>query len=177
VDKPFKSLLITSAGPMEGKTDTVANLGTVLAQTGIRVIIVDCDLRRPELHTKFGLSNNKGLTNLLVGSAGIEDVLQDTSIPGLQVVTSGPMAPNPSELLQSEKAKSVLAELADMADFVLSDSPPALIRSDAAVLSSLLDGVLLVIKAGKTKIDAVKQAGDRLKRVNARIIGTVLNGV
>ncbi len=181
VDKSIKLLLVTSSRQMEGKSYTVANLGTVLAQTGARVIIVDCDLRQAEQHTIFGLSNNMGLTGVLTGSGTengeIAQALKATAIPNLKVLTAGPLPPNPSELLQSDKAKTVFKALAEMADIVLVDSPPVLIRADAAVLSAVVDGVILVIKAGKTKTDAVKQAKERLEKANARIIGTVLNGV
>jgi protein-tyrosine kinase len=177
VDKPFKSILITSAGPGEGKSTTAANLGTVMAQTGAKVILVDCDLRRAELHRLFNLPNDEGLTNVLVGGLDIKLVLRDTWLPNLKVITSGPLPPNPAELLGSEKTREVLAKLKEMADIILVDSPPVLMVADATLLSSIVDGVILVIKSAKTKIDAAKQAKERLENANARIVGTVLNAV
>lgn len=177
VDKSFKTLLVTSAGPSEGKSSTIANLGAVMAQAGARVIIVDCDLRRAEQHRMFNLPNDTGLTNILVGGMEIGAVLKDTKLPNLQVITSGPLPPNPAELLGSDKTRELLEKLTEMADIVLVDSPPTLMVADAALLSSIVDGVVLVIKSAKTKIDAIKQAKERLEKANARIVGTVLNAV
>lgn len=173
----LKALLITSPGPSEGKSTVAANLGTVLAQNGARVILMDCDLRFSEQHLLFNLPNNTGISNVLAGQMDISQILKETRVPGLRVITSGPLPPNPAELLDSEKAKEVLAELSEMSDIVLVDSPPALMVADAAIMSSLVDGCMLVIRAGKTKIDAVKQAKERLDKANAKIIGTVLNAV
>lgn len=177
VDKPYKSLLITSAGPSEGKSTTIANLGTVMAQAGVRVIIVDCDLRKAQQHKMFGLNNDMGMTNILVGAKEIDQVIKETDIPNLRVITSGPFPPNPAELLGSEKMKAVFRTLDGMADIVLVDSPPVLMVADAALISSLMDGVIMVIRAAVTKIDAVKQALEHLKKANARVIGSVLNSL
>lgn len=177
VDHNLKSLLVTSPGPSEGKSTITANLGIVMAQTGARVVLVDCDLRWPEQHRLFNLPNETGLTNVLIGSMKIEDVLRSTRLPSLKVVTCGSMPSNPAELLGSEKTGKVFAELAEMADVLLIDSPPALMVADAAILSSIVDGCVLVIKTGDTKIEAVKLAKQRLENANARIVGAVLNSV
>lgn len=177
IDKPFKTILVTSASPSEGKSSTVANLGTVLAQAGHKVIIVDCDLRKASQHVHFGLPNNSGLTNILVGGMELGLVLRDTNQPNLKVITSGPIPPNPAELLGSTKTKELLEKLTTLADIVLVDSPPVLAVADAPILSAMVDGTLMVIRSAKTKIEAVKQAKDRLEKANSRIIGAVLNAV
>ena len=177
LDHDLKSLLITSPGPSEGKSTITANLGIVMAQTGARVILVDCDLRRGEQHRLFNLPNEKGLANLLAGSMEIGEVLRNTRLPTLKIITSGPAPLNPAELLGSGKITSLLADLSEMVDFVLIDSPPALMVADAAILSSIVDGCILVIRTAQTKIEAVKQAKERLDKANARIVGTVLNAV
>lgn len=176
-DHCLKSLLLTSPGPAEGKSTITANLGMVMAQAGARVILVDCDLRWPEQHRFFGLPNDNGLAEVLMGAMNIRQVLKDTSLPNLKIVTSGSLASNPSELLASEKTREVFAELDEMADVILIDSPPVLMVADVAILSSIVDGCVLVIKSAKTRIDAVKQAKERLDKANARIVGTILNAV
>lgn len=175
VHRPFKTLLITSSGPFEGKSTLTANLGIVMAQAGLKVIIVDCDLREAKQHVIFSLPNDTGLTTVLLGSADLDLVIQDTDLPNLKVVTGGPQPPNPAELLNSPKASQVFFELSAAADIVLVDSPSVLTVSDTVVLSSMLDGVIMVIRTGKTRIDVFSRAKDRLQKANARIIGTVLN--
>ncbi len=177
VDQSIKSLLITSPGPAEGKSTITANLGIVMAQAGARVILLDCDLRWPEQYRLFRVPNDNGLTDVLMGNMDLSQVLKDTSQPNLKIVTSGSLPPNPSELLASEKTTEIFAELNDMADIILIDSPPILMVADVAIISSIVDGCVLVIKSAKTKIDAVKQAKERLDKANARIVGTVLNAM
>ncbi len=177
MDKQTRTILITSPGPSEGKSSTVANLGTVLAQSGVKVIIVDCDLRRSEQHHIFGLANQIGLSNVLVDGLDVMQVLQETSVPNLRVIPSGPIPSHPAELLGSQQTKQLLQQLIELADVVLVDSPPILMVADAQILSGMVDGVVLVVKSGRTKVDAVKQAKERIEKANARIIGTVLNAV
>lgn len=177
VDHNLKSLLVTSPGPSEGKSTITANLAIVMAQTGARVILADCDLRWAEQHRLFNLPNETGLTNVLAGSMEISDVLKNTRLPSLKVVTCGPVPPNPAELLGLEKTSRVLEQLSEMADIVLIDSPPTLMVADAAILSSIVDGCVLVIKTAETKMEAVRQAKERLDKANARIVGAVLNAV
>jgi len=177
LDYNLKSLLVTSPGPSEGKSTITANLAIVMAQTGARVVLMDCDLRWAEQHRLFNLSNETGLTNVLAGGMEISEVLRNTRLPSLKVVPCGHMPPNPAELLGSERIRVVLDELSAIADIILVDSPPTLMVADAAILSSVVDGCLLVIKTGQTKTEAVKQAKERLNQANARIVGVVLNAV
>ncbi|CAA9294632.1 MAG: Tyrosine-protein kinase EpsD [uncultured Chloroflexi bacterium] len=184
LEKPVRLLLLTSAGPDEGKSTTVANLAVVMAQADLKVVVVDCDLRRPSLHELFRLPNTKGLTSLFLGRASgleaateIEPPLQATSVPGLSVITSGPLPPNPAELLGSPRMDSVLAALLQRADVVLLDSPPVVAVTDAAVLSAKVDGVLLVVGAGIVKRDLARKARSLLEAVHANVLGMVVNNV
>lgn len=176
VDDPITLLMVTSPSPSEGKSITVANLSAAQAQAGKRVIAIDGDLHRPRMHRIFKLANNVGLTTIL-----LEDdpdpvrLLQDTPIPGLRVLTSGPLPPNPAELLGSARMRELMTKLQAEADVVVLDSPPATMLADAAILSTITDGVLLVVEAGKTRMDTAIRAVDALKQVNARIIGVLLN--
>ncbi|WP_066633844.1 CpsD/CapB family tyrosine-protein kinase [Desulfolucanica intricata] len=175
LDKPIKKLLVTSAGPHEGKSLTVSNLGIAFAQTGLRVLILDCDLRKPMQHKSFEVFNTKGLTNILLGEISIEDSLQDVGVDSLKLITTGPIPPNPSELLGSRRMKVFLDELSDLFDIVLVDTPPVVAVTDAALMAANVDGVLLVVASGATKIEMTQRAKELLLNVNARIIGTVLN--
>lgn len=175
IDKPVQTILATSTGPDEGKSTTLANLAVAIAQTGSSVILVDCDLRRPTLHRMFGLRNSEGLTSVALGECRDALPFQDTAVPNLRVLAAGPTPPNPSELLGSRRMSEVIAILKGQADFVLFDTPPIIAVTDAAVLASKVDGVLLVIRAGKTKRDLAKRAKELLNKVNANILGAVLN--
>ena len=176
VDRPLQTILITSPAPSEGKSLTVANLGAALAQAGERVILVDADLHRPRLHRLFGLRNNRGITSALLEEHPDPDgLLQDTTVPGLQVLTSGPLPPNASELLGSAHMRELLSQLSRQADVLLLDSPPATALADAAVLATQTDGVLLVLDAGNTRREAARRASEALGRVNARVVGAILN--
>jgi succinoglycan biosynthesis transport protein ExoP len=201
VDAPVRTLLVTSPGPYEGKSVTVANLAVTVAQSGRPVILVDADLRRPRLHKLFRLDNEHGLSNAILansdegGSAlgqlsaagNPEDdlldrlgpldaqCLQETGIPNLRVITSGPVPPNPADLLGSERMHALIHALAEQADYLLFDSPPALAVTDAAILSTRVDGVLLVADAGRTRRALAGRAVEELGRVDARVLGTVLN--
>jgi capsular exopolysaccharide synthesis family protein len=178
LDKPIKTMLVTSAGPGEGKSTVLANLAVTTAQTGRKVILVDCDLRRPTLHSIFNLKNDVGLTTMVVDDAAIESPpLRDTGVEGLQIVSSGPLPPNPSELLGSRRMEEIIVALSERADVVLFDAPPVVAVTDAAVLATKVDGVLLVINAGGTKRDYAKTAKARLEKVNANLLGAVLNNV
>jgi len=155
---------------------TVANLAGAMAQAGRRTVLIDCDLHKPRLHRLFGLRNNVGVTTALLEEHPVLDgLLQDTAIPGLQVLTSGPLPPNPAELLGSTRMREFLAELLTQFDLVLLDSPPTAALSDAAILSTQCDGVLLVLDAGKSRREVARRAMEALRRVNARVVGAVLN--
>jgi len=178
VDEPIRTLLVTSPDSGTGKTTAVANLGVVCAQAGLRVVLVDADLRRPSLHKEFGLKNDGGLTDLLIGDVRhVAECMMPTQVRGLSVIPSGAVPPNPSELLGSARMETVLAEVRELADLVLLDSPPTLLVADAAVLARVVDRVLLVLRAGETRRDAARQALQNLGQVDARVIGTVLNAI
>jgi len=178
LDKPVKTMVVTSPGPEEGKSTTLANLAVTLAQAEKEIILVDCDLRRPSQHEIFGVNNGVGLTTMVVDDEAMTDPpLQQTSVPGLWLLPSGPLPPNPSELVGSRRMEEILAVLSQRADTVLFDAPPVIAVTDAAVLSSKVDGVLLVINAGGTKRDHAQKAKALLEKVNANLVGAVLNNV
>lgn len=175
-DRPLNTMLVTSADPLEGKSLTLANLGVMMAQAGLSVILVDTDLRRPVLHELFELSNAFGLTNVLLHEDPIPNRhLQQTNISNLRVLTSGPLPPNPSELLGSQRMRRLIEHLKEQADIVLFDSPPALAVTDAAVLAAQMDSTLLVIDAGNTRRETILRAKENLLKVGANILGVALN--
>jgi succinoglycan biosynthesis transport protein ExoP len=176
VGRPLRTLLVTSPAPSEGKSLTVANLAVALAQAGRRVIVVDTDLHRPRLHRLFGLRNNTGVTTaLLQEQPSLDGLMQETAVSGLRVLTSGPLPPNPAELLGSSRMRDLVAELGEEADVLLFDSPPAVALSDAAILATQIDGVLLVLDASATRREVARRALEALQRVNAHIVGALLN--
>ena len=174
LDRPLQTLLVTSTTPEEGKSTTLANLAVTFAQAGHRVILVDADLRRPMLHKLFGLPNSIGLTSLFIADAPGSLPLQETEVPNLMLLPSGPQPPNPSELLGSQRMDKVIAALKEASDYVLFDCPPIIAVTDAAVLGRKVDGVLLVVSAGKTKRDHAARAKLLLEKVNANLLGVVL---
>lgn len=178
LDKSLRALLVTSAGAEEGKSTTLANLAVTIAQSGKRVILVDADLRRPTQHQIFELKNNVGLTDMARDDALLAaPPLQDSGVPNLQILTSGQLPPNPAEILGSKRMSDILAALLERADLILFDAPPVLAVTDAVVLSAKMDGVLLVVSAGKTKRESAKKARAQLEKINARILGAVVNNV
>jgi capsular exopolysaccharide synthesis family protein len=176
--KQVRSLLITSAGPTEGKTLTAANLAVSLAGGGSKVILVDTDLRKPRMHRLFEVPKEPGFTNLVIDqNSDFEDYLKPTSMENLQVLPCGTVPPNPAELLGSPRAAQVMEQLKEHADVVVYDSPPAATVTDAVVLSSRVDAVLQVVLAGVTRRDLVLRGKAVLEKVGARILGPVLNRV
>jgi non-specific protein-tyrosine kinase len=177
VDKPIRTLIVTSAGPSEGKSTTAANLAVVMAQTGQKVILIDTDLRRPVVHKTFGVPNNVGITTALLAGQDLdlEAYIQPTDIESLSVITSGPIPPNPSELLGSHRMAHVIAELAKVADLVIFDTPPVLVVTDASVLGRQVDGVLLVADAGGTREQALAQAVGEMQKTGGNVLGVALN--
>jgi capsular exopolysaccharide synthesis family protein len=175
VDKPAQTILITSPLPTDGKTFTAANLAVAMAQGGLSVILVDADLHRPKIHKLFELPNRLGLTNALLSAHEPQFALQRTDVPGLRVITSGVQAPNPTEMLSSQRMSRFLGWLNKNADLVILDSPPVLAFADAAVLSNLADGTILVFDSGRTRRPLAAQAVERLSEVGGRILGVVIN--
>jgi protein-tyrosine kinase len=178
LDRALKTLVVTSAGVSEGKSTTLANLAIVSAQAGRRVILVDADLRRPTLHTVFGLANDTGLTTMMMDDAALAaPPLIKTAVEGLSILTSGPLPPNPAEVMGSRRMEEIIAALTERADQVLFDTPPVVAVTDAAVLATKVDGVVLVVSAGHTRRDHARTAIQRLQQINARIVGAVLTNV
>ena len=175
-DRQLQTIGVTSSAAGEGKSTTVANLAIAMAQTGRRLIIVDADLRRPGQHTLFGLDREQGLANVLLGE-NAQLPLRDTPAAGVRLLTSGPMPANPLEVLGSRRFDQVLALARAQADFVLVDTPPAGALADAAVLAPRLEGMLLVVSAGRTRRDMARRAREQLERVNANLLGVVLTDV
>ncbi len=173
LDNPIRSLVVTSAAGDEGKSTTIANLAVTLAQAGRRTILVDCDLRRPSLHTLFNLRQSPGMTELVLGQ--IENApLQETGVENLWLLASGTQPPNPADLLGSKRADQAIATLLAQADMVLFDAPPVIAVTDAAVLGAKVDGVLLVISAGKTRREHAERAKEILEKAKVRIVGATL---
>ena len=176
LDQPAHAMLVSSASPGEGKTTTVANLGLAIAQTGQRVVLVDADLRRPSLHRVFGLPNRSGLTNALLSrEPELPDFLQATRFENLWVVTSGPLPPNPSELLSSSRLNMIIQGLRNWANIIIFDSPPTLAVADASILAGKVDAAIMVVNAAHTRVHALQQAIDALSRSKKQILGVVLN--
>ncbi len=176
IDQKLRRLVITSSSPGEGKSTTAANLGTVLAQAGNRVILIDSDLRRPTQHHIFEVPNNQGLTTaLLDNETPVSYHTQSTRVPGLRLMTSGPLPPNPAELLNSQRMANILNELHKEADIIVLDTPPVLTVADATILSQKADGVVLVAKIGATTRQGLVQAFQTLKKSSVATFGVVLN--
>jgi len=177
-DRPLRTILVTSPQPTEGKSTTAANLAVVLAQAGRRVILVDSDLRRPILHRMFDYPNDWGLTNILFsGDRRGTDGFMPTKVENLLFIPSGPLPPNPSEILGSQRMEALIERLKEMADVIVFDSPPLLTVTDANVLATKVDGVLLVADSGTTRREGIKKAVEALNQVGAHILGTTLNRV
>jgi succinoglycan biosynthesis transport protein ExoP len=176
-DKPFRTLLVTSPGPSEGKTTVACTLAIAMAQAGQRVCLVDCDLRRPRLHRVFGKDSEAGLSVAILEPGTVTDELLATDIPNLSVLPAGPVPPNPAELLQSERFSTLLASLRERFDRVVIDSPPVGPVTDAVVLAAQVDGTVLVIRAAKTSRESVVEARRALTNVGGRIVGGLLNSV
>jgi capsular exopolysaccharide synthesis family protein len=176
VDSPPKVILVTSPGPREGKSITCANLGVTLTQADKQVLIVDCDLRKPTMHKLFELPNSRGVSDVLAGDRDVREIWGEP-LMNLKVLTAGPTPPNPVELLGSRRFAEFLGQIRQEFDYVLIDSPPLGLVSDAVILSSEGDGVLLVLDASNTRKVSVRQAVHSLKNVGANVLATVVNNV
>ena len=177
VDNPLHTLLVTSAGPTEGKTTVAANLAASISQGGKRVALLDADMRRPHIHRFMGLSNRVGLSDLFRDNVAISAVSHSVEgLPGLLVITSGSLPPNPTELLGSERMTRLLAALSEQVDIVLIDTPPSLV-ADAQVLAGKVDGVLLVVQPGHTQADVAASTLELMRRAGTRVVGVVLNRI
>lgn len=175
-DKKIKKILVTSSEPAEGKSTIIGNLAVSLSQSENTVIVLDCDLRKPTMHKKFKISNEVGLTELLVGKKELKDVVQYRN-KNLHIITSGKIPPNPAEMLASKSMKRLLEQLANEYDYILMDTPPLNAVTDAQVLSTEADGTLIVIRSEKTKKESILTAKNLLQKVNANILGIVFNDV
>ena len=176
--QPPRSILVTSSQPSEGKTTTAVNTAVMFAQTGAEVLIVDCDLRRPRIHSHFNVPNARGLTNYLAGETDLDSLLQSyDKLPNLKLLTSGPVPPNPAELLGSDEMRKLLNLLSERFTHIIIDSPPAISFTDASILSTLVDGVMLVVHGGRSSRAVVRRAKQQLIDVGANIFGIVLNNV
>ena len=175
IEKPYRTLIITSPGFGEGKTTTTANLGVVMAQQGKKILIVDADLRNPMLHSIFNIENTVGLTNVLIDQSSLQETIRKTGIDNLDILPSGPIPPIPAELLSSDAMKELMEQALEEYHVILFDSPPVNTLSDAQILSNLVDGVVIVVNSGKTKKETGIKALEALKSANAKLLGVVLN--
>ena len=174
--KTLKTVVFTSTVPNEGKSMTVANLAIAMGQDNKKILLIDCDLRKPIVHRRFGLLN-KGLTNCFAEDLNLGDVIQKDVFPNLDIVTGGPVPPNPAELLGSPKMEALLKEAADTYDYIFLDMPPVLVVTDAALMAHKADGVVLILGSGDVSPDEAKEAKEALERGHANILGVILNKV
>ncbi|MCU7765321.1 CpsD/CapB family tyrosine-protein kinase [Priestia megaterium] len=175
VDQDIKTIVLTSSGAEEGKSTTSANLATVYAQQGLNVLLIDADLRKPTGHYTFRLENHIGLTNVLTRQSTLAQAVQESEIPHLSVLTSGPIPPNPSELLASAQMAELLKEMKKQFDMIIFDTPPILAVADAQILANQVDGTILVVSSGKTEKDAALKSKELLSNAQGKLLGVVLN--
>lgn len=175
-DKPLKFIGVTSSIPSEGKSTTISNLAVVMAMDGKRVLLIDCDMRKPMIHRIFELPN-RGVSNCIATGVSVESVIRKEVSPNLDILTSGPVPPNPSEMIGSEKMTSLLKQAGESYDYVLIDLPPVLPVTDAAVMSAKIDGMILVIGSGDVTPEEGKRTKEQLEQAGAHMIGVILNKV
>ena len=175
-DDEYRAIVVTSSVPGEGKSTTSGNLALSLAQSGNKVLLVDCDMRKPSIHKKFKISNISGTAELLLRKESFEDVANCYN-ENLTIITAGKIPPNPSEMLSSRAMTAFIKEMKKEFKYIILDTPPLQAVTDAQVLSTKADGVLLVVRAGSTKREMVFNSVDLIKKVQGKVIGTVLNGV
>ncbi|MDX9916812.1 MAG: CpsD/CapB family tyrosine-protein kinase [Gudongella sp.] len=178
VDGDNKLLVFTSAKQREGKSTVSSNLAYSIAESGKKTLIIDCDLRKPRVHKMFGMSNLSGLTNIIIGDSSIDlEVKRHRVMENLHILSSGPIPPNPAELLGSVRMKNFIEKVRQSYDMVIIDSPPIGLVTDSAILSTLADGTIMVLEAGQTEIDFGVYCIEQLRKVNAKILGVILNKV
>ncbi|MDD3416492.1 MAG: CpsD/CapB family tyrosine-protein kinase [Lachnospiraceae bacterium] len=177
VDNNIKTILMTSAAPGEGKTTTLCNVAMTMADAGHKVIIIDCDLRKPRIHKFFEISNKEGITDVLLKGEDFKNFLKGGFHPNLEIITSGKIPSNPSEILYSNAMKNLIEKIKMEYDFVFIDTPPVIAVTDAVIMSGYIDGVVLVCASGKTEVEMAKKAKEALRKVNANILGVVLNRI
>src|SRR5690625_164475 len=175
VDNDLQTLLITSSTPAEGKSMTTANLAVVYAQQGKKVLLIDADLRKPTVHYTFRLDNLNGLSNLLVGDGHLSQIVESSSIDNLDIISSGPIPPNPSELLGSKMMQTLINEAKQQYDIIIFDTPPVLAVTDAQILANIVDGTVLVVRSDKTEYEAAIKAKETLEKSSAKHHGNVQN--
>ncbi|MDR9793243.1 CpsD/CapB family tyrosine-protein kinase [Aeribacillus pallidus] len=176
VDHEIRSIMITSTGPGEGKSTTAANLAVVFAQQGKQVLLIDADLRKPTVHYTFRLQNIHGLTSVLLKNATLQEAVSVSEVDHLDVLTSGPIPPNPAELLSSRSMVELLKEAYDQYDIVIIDSPPLLAVADAQILANQVDASIMVVASGKTEREAALKGKESLMAAQSKLLGVVLNG-
>lgn len=177
VDKEIKTIVVTSSEPNDGKSTTAANLAIVLAQEEKKVLLVDADLRKPSVHYAFNLSNIHGLTSVLTKKMDLRKTILNSNFLNLDILSSGPIPPNPSELLNSKAIETAIDELKGMYDYIIFDTPPVLVVPDAQIVANKCDGVIMVVASGKTNKQSAVKAKDLLMKANTSLLGVVLNGV
>jgi len=175
VDEEVRAIMVTSSGPAEGKSTTVANLAVTFAQQGKKVLLVDSDLRKPTVHHTFGVDNLFGFTNVLTKQRTLEKTIVETDEPNLYVLTSGPIPPNPAELLSSKSMEQFIADVKQEFDYVLFDTPPLLAVADPQILANQVDGTILVVFSERTEIEQAKKAKELLANAQSKLLGVVLN--
>ena len=177
VDKEIKSIVVTSPEPSDGKSTTAANLAIVLAQQGKHVLLVDTDLRKPSVHYTFNVSNMDGLTSVLTKGITLSEGISKTKVPNLDILTSGPIPPNPSELLDSKAMETMTEELKSMFDYIVFDTPPVLAVTDPQIMANKCDGIVMVVASGKTKKDRAVKAKELMEKAKSQFLGVIVNGV
>lgn len=177
VDKQLKTMICTSANPSEGKSTTIANLATTFAQQDKKVLFVDADLRKPTAHRRFQIENQIGLTTVLTKHLSLEQATCTTNVDNLWLLPSGPIPPNPAELLGSKSMRELIKDATEVFDMIIFDAPPVLAVTDAQILGNICDGAVLVVKSNSTEKEALQKAKSLLDKANVNVVGVVLNGV
>lgn len=175
IDEPLQSVLITSPGPTSGKSLTAANLAVVYAQQGKKTLLIDADMRKPTVHYTFRIDNLRGLSNLLIGDSTLEEAVSSSDVENLDILTCGPIPPNPAELLASNKMEKILKHAEQLYEFIIFDTPPLLAVTDAKILANIVDGSILVVRSKVTTLEEVEKAVNLLDDGRAKVLGAVLN--